>query len=267
LKSLTARSPARTDRGLSRVGAKSAIALVIPRRSRSDLDRSLKVQNTRTGAGRRSWLTRLSARAARACDSRTPGPWTQPRGSPLLTLLRSTAEVSRGASERSRAIRTEIRADAADLDIERLGDLLERLLQVRAEDFDGRSGLASLPGRPPHVQTRRNRGRALRRGRHRSRIRPRAVRRASPGRRRHQPHRGHRQRHSTHRTRSADRDSGDAAIVACGANEARDERQSSRTIARRDAACVKGPGPRTRCCCLPRRVLVYETVRLSVPMA
>jgi Helicase conserved C-terminal domain len=57
-----------------------------------------------------------------------------------LTLLRSTAEVARGASERSRAIRTEIRADAADLDVPRLEDLLDRLLQVRAEDFDGRSG-------------------------------------------------------------------------------------------------------------------------------
>ncbi|MGI8729279.1 MAG: SNF2-related protein [Solirubrobacteraceae bacterium] len=57
-----------------------------------------------------------------------------------LTLLRSTAEVARGASERSRAIRTEIRADAGDLDVEGLDDLLDRLLQVRAEDFDGRSG-------------------------------------------------------------------------------------------------------------------------------
>jgi superfamily II DNA or RNA helicase len=57
-----------------------------------------------------------------------------------LTLLRATAEVARGASERSRAIRTEIRADASDLDVEGLDDLLDRLLQVRAEDFDGRSG-------------------------------------------------------------------------------------------------------------------------------
>ena len=57
-----------------------------------------------------------------------------------LTLLRATAEVARGASERSRAIRTEIRADAGDLDIQGLEDLLDRLLQVRAEDFDGRSG-------------------------------------------------------------------------------------------------------------------------------
>ncbi|MGD9734757.1 MAG: SNF2-related protein [Solirubrobacterales bacterium] len=57
-----------------------------------------------------------------------------------LTLLRSQAEVARGASERSRKLRTEIRAGAEDLDVSGLDDLLDRLLQVRAEDFDARSG-------------------------------------------------------------------------------------------------------------------------------
>ena len=57
-----------------------------------------------------------------------------------LTLQRSQAELSRGASERSRKLRAELRGNAAELDVEGLDDLLERLLQVRVEDFDGRSG-------------------------------------------------------------------------------------------------------------------------------
>lgn len=61
-----------------------------------------------------------------------------------LTLQRSQAEVSRGASERSRAIRTEIRAGAEDLDVPNLEDLLDRLLQVRAEDYDARSGWSNF---------------------------------------------------------------------------------------------------------------------------
>jgi Helicase conserved C-terminal domain len=57
-----------------------------------------------------------------------------------LTLRRSQAELQRGASERSRKLRNELRANAAGLDIEGLDDLLERLLQVRVEDYDARSG-------------------------------------------------------------------------------------------------------------------------------
>ena len=56
-----------------------------------------------------------------------------------LTLRRSQAELQRGASERSRKLRNEVRANAAGLDVEGLNDLLERLLQVRVEDFDARS--------------------------------------------------------------------------------------------------------------------------------
>lgn len=57
-----------------------------------------------------------------------------------LTRERSTAQVSSGASERSRKIRAELRGGLGDLGIEGSDELLDRLLQVRAEDFDGRLG-------------------------------------------------------------------------------------------------------------------------------
>lgn len=57
-----------------------------------------------------------------------------------LRLQRAQAEVARGASERSRRLRTELRAGTEGLKVEGLDDLLERLLQVRVEDFAGRSG-------------------------------------------------------------------------------------------------------------------------------
>ncbi len=57
-----------------------------------------------------------------------------------LTRERSTAQIAAGASERSRSLRTELRGGFSGLEIEGAEDLLERLLQVRAEDFDGRSG-------------------------------------------------------------------------------------------------------------------------------
>jgi len=57
-----------------------------------------------------------------------------------LTRERSTAQVASGASERSRKLRAELRGGLSGLEIEGGEDLLERLLQVRAEDFDGRSG-------------------------------------------------------------------------------------------------------------------------------
>lgn len=57
-----------------------------------------------------------------------------------LTRERSTAQIAAGASERSRRLRTELRAGLDGLEVEDADQLLERLLQVRAEDFDGRSG-------------------------------------------------------------------------------------------------------------------------------
>jgi superfamily II DNA or RNA helicase len=57
-----------------------------------------------------------------------------------LTRARSTAQVLAGASERSRRMRTEIRAGLPGLEVPRADDLLARLLQVRVEDYDGRSG-------------------------------------------------------------------------------------------------------------------------------
>jgi superfamily II DNA or RNA helicase len=56
-----------------------------------------------------------------------------------LTRRRATAALQRGASERSRRLRLQIR-ELADItgDIEGLGDLLDRLEEVRVEDFDHR---------------------------------------------------------------------------------------------------------------------------------
>jgi superfamily II DNA or RNA helicase len=58
----------------------------------------------------------------------------------MLTLQRAQAELQRGGSERSRKLRTEIRANSDGLEIDDLDALVDRLLQVRVEDFDGRSG-------------------------------------------------------------------------------------------------------------------------------
>ncbi|MDA8201910.1 MAG: helicase-related protein [Chloroflexi bacterium] len=57
-----------------------------------------------------------------------------------LTRERSTAQVLAGASERSRRMRTEIRGGLIGVEVPRSDDLLARLLQVRVEDYDGRSG-------------------------------------------------------------------------------------------------------------------------------
>ncbi|HLI33303.1 MAG TPA: SNF2-related protein [Solirubrobacteraceae bacterium] len=61
-----------------------------------------------------------------------------------LTRERSTAQIAAGASERSRRMRSELRAGLEGLAIEGADELLERLLQVRVEDFDGRSGWRSF---------------------------------------------------------------------------------------------------------------------------
>jgi superfamily II DNA or RNA helicase len=57
-----------------------------------------------------------------------------------LTLERSTAAVAAGASERSRALRAELRAGFQGFELDGAEELLDRLLQVRIEDYDGRSG-------------------------------------------------------------------------------------------------------------------------------
>ena len=57
-----------------------------------------------------------------------------------LTLQHAQAELQRGASERSRKLRTELRANTEGLDVDGLESLMDRLLQVRVEDYDGRSG-------------------------------------------------------------------------------------------------------------------------------
>jgi len=56
-----------------------------------------------------------------------------------LTRRRATAALQRGASERSRRLRLQIR-DIANIvgDVDGLGDLLDRLEEVRIEDFDHR---------------------------------------------------------------------------------------------------------------------------------
>jgi superfamily II DNA or RNA helicase len=57
-----------------------------------------------------------------------------------ITRERAGAQLVAGASEGSRRLRTELRANLAGLGIDGIDDLLARLLQVRIEDFDGRSG-------------------------------------------------------------------------------------------------------------------------------
>lgn len=79
----------------------------------------------------------------------TPGPtvidWNLLREAAVglaeqLTRERSTAQLVAGASERSRRLRTEIRSGVMGLEVPGAEDLLARLLQVRVEDYDGRSG-------------------------------------------------------------------------------------------------------------------------------
>lgn len=59
-----------------------------------------------------------------------------------ITRYRATADIARGASERSRKLRQEIRqlALAANYESAALGQLLDRLEQVRVEDFDAQPG-------------------------------------------------------------------------------------------------------------------------------
>ncbi len=59
-----------------------------------------------------------------------------------ITRYRATADIARGASERSRKLRQDIRqlALAADVQTDALDQLLDRLEQVRVEDFDAQPG-------------------------------------------------------------------------------------------------------------------------------
>lgn len=57
-----------------------------------------------------------------------------------LTQQRATAQLVAGASERSRQLRNELRANLSSLNLDGSAGLLDRLLQVRVEDYDGRSG-------------------------------------------------------------------------------------------------------------------------------
>jgi hypothetical protein len=57
-----------------------------------------------------------------------------------LTRERSTAEIAAGASEGSRRLRQELRGNLLGLEVEDAEALLDRLLQVRIEDYDGRTG-------------------------------------------------------------------------------------------------------------------------------
>ncbi len=59
-----------------------------------------------------------------------------------LTKARATADIARGASERSSKLRLELRqlAEAAGVDSDELIQLLDRLEQVRVEDYDARPG-------------------------------------------------------------------------------------------------------------------------------
>jgi hypothetical protein len=57
-----------------------------------------------------------------------------------LTLARAMAEVAAGASDRSNRLRQQLRGDLDDLEIDGSDSLIERLLQVRVEDYDSRTG-------------------------------------------------------------------------------------------------------------------------------
>jgi hypothetical protein len=57
-----------------------------------------------------------------------------------LTARRATAAVIRGASERSARLRAQLLAASADLELPDLDALLDRLEQVRVEDYDARPG-------------------------------------------------------------------------------------------------------------------------------
>lgn len=69
-----------------------------------------------------------------------------------LTLRRSTAAITRGASEGSSKVRAQLLSVTADLDVDGLDPLLDRLEQVRVEDFDARPGYRPFRDRLRHAQ-------------------------------------------------------------------------------------------------------------------
>lgn len=66
-----------------------------------------------------------------------------------LTTYRATADIARGASERSRKLRQDLRqlATRAELESDELSLLLDRLDQVRVEDYDARPGFGAFDER------------------------------------------------------------------------------------------------------------------------
>lgn len=64
-----------------------------------------------------------------------------------LSRRRATAAIQRGASERSRQMREQIREIAANVgEVERVDDVLDRLEEVRVEDYDHRPELTRVRG-------------------------------------------------------------------------------------------------------------------------
>lgn len=78
-----------------------------------------------------------------------------------LTAARATAELAAGASERSRKLRTQLRASLMGLDVPGSEALLDRLLQVRVEDFDGRSGWRAFTDAERALRREKEAGRRL----------------------------------------------------------------------------------------------------------
>jgi hypothetical protein len=74
---------------------------------------------------------------------------------------RATAELAAGASERSRKLRTQLRASLMGLDVPGAEALLDRLRQVRVEDFDGRSGWRAFTDAERALRREKEAGRRL----------------------------------------------------------------------------------------------------------
>lgn len=64
-----------------------------------------------------------------------------------LTKRHATASILRGASERSATLRTRLIDVAQGLEVDRLDSLLDRLEQVRVEDFDTHAGYGTFMSR------------------------------------------------------------------------------------------------------------------------
>jgi superfamily II DNA or RNA helicase len=80
-----------------------------------------------------------------------------------ITRYRTTADIARGASERSRKLRQELRqlALTADFDNDDLASVLDRLEQVRVEDYDASPGWAAFEERVRSAKRETERGTLL----------------------------------------------------------------------------------------------------------